>query len=134
MIQGKDHNKNEIVISIKSLYRSFEGNEVLKGVDLDLHKGENLIVLGRSGSGKSVLIKIIAGLMKPDKGIVKVLGKDVHKLNKKELIELRLKIGFLFQHSALYDSMTVRENLEFPMRRNIRDISEDKIDEAVKDV
>ncbi|TMI97227.1 MAG: ATP-binding cassette domain-containing protein [Bacteroidetes bacterium] len=128
-----NHGK-EVVISIKGLYKSFDDNHVLQGIDFDLHKGENVIVLGRSGSGKSVLIKIIAGLMKPDKGIVKVLGKDVHKLNKKELIELRLKIGFLFQHSALYDSMTVRENLEFPMRRNIRDISEDKIDEAVKDV
>ena|SRR5436309_1379944 len=133
-IKETHNHEKEVVISVKGLYKSFDDNNVLQGIDFDLHKGENVIVLGRSGSGKSVLIKIIAGLMKPDKGIVKVLGKDVHKLNKKELIELRLKIGFLFQHSALYDSMTVRENLEFPMRRNIRDISEDKIDEAVKDV
>jgi len=127
-----DHDKH-VVISIKGLHKSFEDNNVLRGIDFELQKGENVIVLGRSGSGKSVLIKIIAGLMKPDKGVVNVLGKDVHKLNKKELIELRLKIGFLFQHSALYDSMTVKENLEFPLRRNVRDLSEDKIDEAVKD-
>jgi len=129
-----DKDNNEIVVSIKDLHKSFEDNHVLNGIDLDLHKGENIIVLGRSGSGKSVLIKIIIGLMKPDKGSVKVLGKDVHQLDKKELIELRLKIGFLFQHNALYDSMTVRENLEFPMIRNVRDISQQKIDETVDDV
>ena len=129
-----NRDKKEVVISIKGLYKSFEDNDVLKGIDFELHKGENVVVLGRSGSGKSVLIKIISGLMKPDKGTVQLLGKDVHKLNKKELIELRLKIGFLFQHSALYDSMTVRENLEFPLKRNKRDLSQEKIDEAVKDV
>ena len=125
---------SRVVISINGLYKSFEDNNVLQGIDFELHKGENVIVLGRSGSGKSVLIKIIAGLMKPDKGTVKVLDKEVHKLNKKELIDLRLKIGFLFQHSALYDSMTVKENLQFPLRRNKRDLTQDKIDEAVKEV
>jgi len=132
--QKANNNKNEVVISIKGLYKSFEDNDVLRGIDFELHKSENVVVLGRSGSGKSVLIKIIAGLMKPDKGVIKVLGKDVHQLSKKELIDLRLKIGFLFQHSALYDSMTVRENLEFPLMRNARDLSQDKIDKAVKDV
>jgi len=91
-------------------------------------------VLGRSGTGKSVLIKIIVGLLKPDSGTVKVFGKEVDKLNKKELTDLRLKIGFLFQHSALYDSMTIRENLEFPLVRNKRHISRKEIDESVKDV
>lgn len=134
MKEPKENIKNEVVISIKGLYKSFEENEVLNGVDLELHKGENLIVLGRSGSGKSVLIKIICGLMKPDKGEVKILGKEVSKLNKKELIDLRLHIGFLFQHSALYDSMTVRENLEFPLRRNKRSIKKQEIEEAVEDV
>ena len=134
MEKEKGNKKNDVVISIRGLYKSFEDNEVLNGIDLDLHKGENLIVLGRSGSGKSVLIKIIAGLMKPDKGVVKVLGNDIHKLTKKELIELRLKIGFLFQHSALYDSMTVRENLEFPLTRHERNISQEKINAAIKDV
>jgi phospholipid/cholesterol/gamma-HCH transport system ATP-binding protein len=134
MSKDQEHNKKEVVISISKLYKSFEDNHVLQGIDFELHRGENVIVLGRSGSGKSVLIRIISGLMKPDKGTVTVLGKNVHTLNKKELIELRLKIGFLFQHSALYDSMTVRENLEFPLIRNKKDLSQDKIDEAVKDV
>jgi len=129
-----NNKKEEVVIAIKGLYKSFEDNDVLRGIDFELHKGENVVVLGRSGSGKSVLIKIIAGLMKPDKGTVTLLGKDVHQLNKKELIQLRLKIGFLFQHSALYDSMTVRENLEFPLMRNVRDISQDEMDKAVKEV
>jgi phospholipid/cholesterol/gamma-HCH transport system ATP-binding protein len=107
---------------------------VLNGIDLDLNRRENVIVLGRSGSGKSVLIKIIIGLMKPDKGVVKVLGEEIHKLKKKELIQLRLKIGFLFQHNALYDSLTVRENLEFPLIRNKKDISQEEIDKRVDEV
>jgi phospholipid/cholesterol/gamma-HCH transport system ATP-binding protein len=135
MNNSKSHNNpKEQVISIKGLYKSFDDNHVLKGIDFELHKGENVVVLGRSGTGKSVLIKIIAGLMKPDAGVVKVFGTDVHKATKKELRKLRLKIGFLFQHSALYDSMTVRENLEFPLRRNIRDISQSEINKAVEEV
>jgi phospholipid/cholesterol/gamma-HCH transport system ATP-binding protein len=124
----------EVVISIKNLSKSFGENHVLHGIDLELHRGENLVVMGRSGTGKSVLIKIIVGLLKPDRGTVKVFGKEVDKLDKKQLTELRLKIGFLFQHSALYDSMTIRENLEFPLVRNQKDISRKEIDEAVKDV
>ena len=129
------HSDNkEVVISITKLYKSFDENHVLRGIDLELCKGENLVVLGRSGTGKSVLIKIIVGLLKPDSGTVKVFDKEVAKLDKKELRELRLKIGFLFQHSALYDSMTIRENLEFPLVRNKRHISRKEIDESVKDV
>jgi len=129
------HNDSrEPVISINRLYKSFDENPVLQGIDLELCRGENLVVLGRSGTGKSVLIKIIAGLLKPDSGTVKVFGKEVDKLDKKELTELRLRIGFLFQHSALYDSMTIRENLEFPLVRNKRNISRKEIDESVKDV
>ena len=124
----------DAVISISKLYKSFGENHVLQGIDLELHRGENLVVLGRSGTGKSVLIKIVVGLLKPDSGIVKVFGKEVDKLDKKELMELRLKIGFLFQHSALYDSMTIRENLEFPLVRNKRNISRKEIDDSVKDV
>jgi phospholipid/cholesterol/gamma-HCH transport system ATP-binding protein len=124
----------DAVISISKLYKSFGENHVLQGIDLELYRGENLVVLGRSGTGKSVLIKIIVGLLKPDSGIVKVFGKEVDKLDKKELMELRLKVGFLFQHSALYDSMTIRENLEFPLVRNKRNISRQEIDESVKDV
>lgn len=126
--------ESEVVISIKNLYKSFGENHVLQGIDLELHRGQNLVVLGRSGSGKSVLIKIIVGLLKPDKGKVKVFGKEVDKLNKKELMELRLKLGFLFQHSALYDSMTIRENLEFPLVRNRKNLSRKEIDQSVKDV
>jgi phospholipid/cholesterol/gamma-HCH transport system ATP-binding protein len=127
-------NKKEVVIEIHNLYKAFEDNQVLRGIDLELCKGQNLVILGRSGSGKSVLIKIIAGLMKPDEGEVKVFGLEVNKLTKEELIELRLRLGFLFQHSALYDSMTVRQNLEFPLKRHNRKISQQKLDEAVDDV
>src|SRR5213079_121090 len=103
--------KKDTIIAIRDLYKSFDDNAVLKGIDLDLHKGENVVVMGRSGSGKSVLIKIIAGLMKPDTGSIKIFGKEIDTLGKKELTSLRLKIGFLFQGDALYDSMTVKENL-----------------------
>src|SRR3989337_2806583 len=106
MKDQQQHNKKEVVISIDKLYKSFDDKHVLNGVDLELHKGENVVVMGRSGSGKSVLIKIIAGLIDPDEGTVKVFGKEVDKIDKKELTELRLKIGFLFQGNALYDSMT----------------------------
>ena len=133
-MHGQAHNQHKAVISIHQLNKSFEDNEVLCGIDFELYKGENVVILGRSGSGKSVLIKIIAGLMKPDKGVVKVFDKDVHSLDKKELIELRLRIGFLFQHSALYDSMTVKENLEFPLTRHYRDISQKEVKEKIEDV
>src|SRR6476660_259683 len=96
---------DKLVISIRGLEKAFGSNKVLRGINLDLHKGENVVVLGRSGSGKSVLIKIIAGLLPPDEGTVKVLEKEVDKLSRKELLKLRLKIGFLFQGNALYDSM-----------------------------
>lgn len=108
----------EKVIAIRELYKSFGDNRVLQGVDLDLYKGENIVVLGRSGTGKSVLIKIIAGLLKPDAGTVNVLGLEVDKLDHAALRELRLKVGFCFQNGALYDSMTVGENLAFPLTRN----------------
>lgn len=121
-------------ISIKGLQKSFDDFDVLKGVDLDLYKGENLVVLGRSGTGKSVLIKIISGLLKPDDGYVNVLGQEVDKISPKELDKLRLKIGFSFQNSALYDSMTVRENLEFPLVRNSRNLTRKEIDNLVETV
>jgi phospholipid/cholesterol/gamma-HCH transport system ATP-binding protein len=127
-------NYNEPVIIMKDLYKSFDQNHVLKGVNLDVYKGENVVVLGRSGTGKSVLIKLIAGLLKPDKGYINVLGQEVDKLNERELMELRLKIGFSFQHSALYDSMTVRENLEFPLMRHKKNLPRHEVNEAVEDV
>lgn len=126
--------EKETVIKIRGLTKSFGDLHVLRGVDLDIYKGENLVVLGRSGTGKSVLIKIIAGLLKPDAGTVNVLGQEVDKLSGKELDQLRLKIGFSFQNSALYDSMTVRENLEFPLVRNVRDLGRSDIDKAVEEV
>jgi len=131
--KATNNNKDEVVISISKLFKSFDDNDVLQGIDFELHKGENAVVLGRSGSGKSVLIKIIAGLLKPDKGVVNVFGKEVDKISKKELIKLRLRIGFLFQNNALYDSMTVNENLEFTLVRNQKDISRDEINKAIKD-
>jgi phospholipid/cholesterol/gamma-HCH transport system ATP-binding protein len=107
-----------VVASIRNLKKSFGDRQVLNGVDLDLHESENLVILGRSGTGKSVLIKCMVALIKPDSGNINILGKDVLALSPKELNTLRLQIGFSFQGSALYDSMTVRENLEFPLRRN----------------
>lgn len=122
------------VIDIRGLYKSFGDLHVLRGVDLKVERGENVVVLGRSGTGKSVLIKIIVGLLRQDKGDVKVLGKEVSTLNEKELRDLRLKIGFSFQNSALYDSMTVRENLEFPLVRNVKNLTRADIDQQVEAV
>jgi len=124
----------EPVIAIKDLYKSFEELDVLKGVDLTVYKGENVVVLGRSGSGKSVLIKIIVGLLKPDSGEVRVLGQEVDTLEEKELNALRLRIGFSFQSSALYDSMNIRQNLEFPLKMNRKNISKKEIALAVEEV
>lgn len=124
----------EPVIAIKDLYKSFEDLDVLKGVDLTVYKGENVVVLGRSGSGKSVLIKIIVGLLKPDSGEVRVLGQEVETLEEKELNALRLRIGFSFQSSALYDSMNIRQNLEFPLKMNRKNISKKEIALAVEEV
>jgi ABC-type transport system involved in resistance to organic solvents, ATPase component len=126
--------KNVVMISIRDLYKSFGDNHVLQGINLDVYKGENVVVLGRSGTGKSVLIKIICGLLKPDSGIVNVLGKEVEKLKHKELQELRLKVGFSFQSSALYDSMTVRENLAFPLVRHSKNMTEQEVTDAIVNV
>ncbi|HVS97190.1 MAG TPA: ATP-binding cassette domain-containing protein, partial [Puia sp.] len=125
---------NNAVIVLRDVHKSFGKLEVLKGVDLDVRKGENVVVLGRSGSGKSVLIKIIAGLLKPDRGCVRVLGEEIDRLKPRELRALRSKIGFSFQSSALYDGMNVRANLEFPLVRNRRDLSRKEIDSAVAKV
>ena len=103
--------KMEPVIEITNLKKRFGKLEVLKDITMNLYKGENLIVLGKSGSGKSVLIKCIVRLLESDKGIISILGSDVSALNRKDLRELRKKVGFLFQSGALYDSMTVKENL-----------------------
>jgi len=127
-------NKKESVISITGLYKSFDDLEVLKGIDFNLFKGENIAVLGKSGTGKSVLIKIIIGLLKPDKGDVIVLGQEVAKLKGKELDDLRLRIGFSFQNSALYDGMNVYQNLAFPLTMNFQNLSKKEVSKAVEEV
>ena len=108
----------KFILEIKDLKKTFGNNHVLNGFNLELFEGENLVIMGKSGSGKSVMIKCLVGLMQPDSGSIKVMGKDITTLNRIDLDELRTDIGFLFQGSALYDSMTVRENLEFPLRRH----------------
>ena len=125
---------NQPVITVKDLYKSFGSNHVLKGVNLEVFKGENVVVLGRSGTGKSVLIKILSGLLKQDSGTAVVLGNEVSKLKLKRLHALRLRLGFSFQNSALYDSMTVRENLEFPLVRNQRQLTRREIIRAIDTV
>ena len=129
-----DINHNDSVIQVRGVSKSFGDNHVLRNVDLDLYRGENLVVLGRSGTGKSVLIKLISGLLRPDQGEINVLGESVNHLDERDLRLLRLKIGFSFQNSALYDSMTVRENLEFPLVRNKRNLTRAEIDREVEDV
>lgn len=122
------------VIHIRDLHKSFGTLNVLNGVDLDVYQGENVVILGRSGTGKSVMIKIISGLLKADSGMVEVLCEDVSTLDAKQWDTLRLRIGFSFQNSALYDSMTVRENLEFPLVRNKKNLTRAEIDSAVEEV
>ncbi|MCB0636349.1 MAG: ATP-binding cassette domain-containing protein [Lewinella sp.] len=117
-IRPRQDRSRSPLIEIRDLYKSFGDNHVLRGVDLELYEGENLVVIGKSGSGKSVLIKCLVGLLYPDRGDIRVLGRDVLSLARKEMDELRSEVGFLFQGSALYDSMTVRENLLFPLRRH----------------
>lgn len=108
----------ETVIKIEKLNKAFGSNHVLRDFSMEVTRGENVVVLGKSGSGKSVLIKCIIGLLTPDSGNIRVLGNDILDFSPEELDELRVKVGFLFQSNALYDSMTVRENLEFPLRRH----------------
>ena len=120
------------VINIKGLYKSFGKNtDILKGVDLTVRKGENLVVLGKSGSGKSVLIKCLVGLVAADKGELKVFDTDITKMNNQQLNAIRLRIGFLFQNSALYDSMTVRENLSFPLKRHSKKLTNKEVEHSV---
>ena len=127
-------NNNEIVIQIEHLKKSFNGNNVLKDINLTVREGENLVILGKSGIGKSVLIKCIVGLIYPDSGSLKVFGKEVAEMNSRELNILRTRVGFIFQGNALYDSMTVRENLEFPLRRNKTITDPQVIEELIIDV
>lgn len=127
------NSSQDAVISIKGLYKSFGELEVLRNVDFTVLKGENVAVLGKSGSGKSVLIKIIAGLLPADKGSINVLGQEVETLNSKQLDALRLRIGFSFQSSALYDSMNIYQNLAFPLTMNFKDLKKAQVNEAVEE-
>lgn len=128
-----DNKNQKPVLEVKNLHKSFGNNHVLKGFNLKLYEGENLVIMGKSGSGKSVMVKCLVGLIQPDSGSITIKDHDIITMGQKELDFLRTEIGFLFQGSALYDSMTVRENLEFPLRRH-----KDKIknfqgtDESVK--
>ena len=127
-----DAEQNDIVVEMERLQKSFGDNEVLKDISLTIHKGETVVVLGKSGSGKSVLIKCMVRLLDADEGKVSILGSDIFSLNRTDLNQLRMKIGFLFQGAALYDSLTVRENLEFPLRQS--DKPQEEIDELVMEV
>jgi phospholipid/cholesterol/gamma-HCH transport system ATP-binding protein len=129
---------NEPIISIKNLCKSFGKNQVLKGINLIVNKGENLVVLGQSGSGKSVTIKCLVGLVEADKGKIEVFGTDITNLKNEDLNKIRVKIGFMFQNSALYDSMSVRQNLSFTLKHHTKDLLdediENKINEALESV
>jgi len=139
-IIDKQDNKEKslVVVEMKHISKSFDNNQVLVDINLVINKGENIVILGKSGTGKSVLIKLIVGLLEPDEGTLALFGQDINELKEKELIEIRKKIGFLFQSSALYDSMTVRENLEFPLRRQLRTLPKEElnvmINEALQNV
>jgi phospholipid/cholesterol/gamma-HCH transport system ATP-binding protein len=122
----------ELLIDIRGLYKSFGENHVLRGFDLKLFDGENVVIIGKSGSGKSILLKCIIGLMLPDAGQLLVMGESVPEMDRNALNRMRLEVGFLFQGSALYDSMTVRENLEFPLRRHPQKIGEEPVEELVR--
>lgn len=122
------------VIAIKGLSKSFGSQKVLDELDLDLYKQENLVVLGKSGSGKSVLIKLIVGLLPVDSGSINVLGNEVTELQREALAEIREKIGFLFQSGALYDSMSVRQNLEFPLRRIRKKMTDKAMNDKIMEV
>lgn len=126
--------EGEPIIEIRHLKKSFGSKEVLKNINLTVKKGENVVVLGKSGQGKSVTIECIVGMLVPDEGSVKVFGQDVPELNDKELKDLRSRIGFLFQSAALYDSMTVKDNLEFPLTRVLKLKDQHEIDQRVQEV
>ena len=123
-----------LIIEIVDLHKAFGKNEVLKGVNLVVNKGENLVVLGKSGSGKSITIKCLVGLIVADKGEIKVFDTDITKLDNTQLNEIRVRIGFLFQNAALYDSMSVRENLGFTLQRHSTDLSPEELEAQIVEV
>ncbi|MBK7378698.1 MAG: ATP-binding cassette domain-containing protein [Ignavibacteriales bacterium] len=124
---------NDVVIEMQHLKKSFGNNHVLRDINLVINKGENLAILGQSGTGKSVLIKCIVGLVEIDGGKLLIFGQNISELKNNDLIEIQKRIGFLFQSGALYDSMTVRENLEFPLRKKISSIPKDELESLIKE-
>ncbi|SDE74682.1 phospholipid/cholesterol/gamma-HCH transport system ATP-binding protein [Mucilaginibacter pineti] len=126
--------KDEVVIHAQGVKKAFGDKKVLKNITFDLKRGENMVVLGKSGQGKSVTIQCVVGLLKPDEGTLDVFGENVAEMNDDELKQLRIKIGFLFQSGALYDSMTVRENLEFPLTRVLKLTDQSEIGKKVEEV
>jgi phospholipid/cholesterol/gamma-HCH transport system ATP-binding protein len=121
------------IVKMVHLKKSFANNHVLRDINLQVNKGENLVILGKSGTGKSVLIKCIVGLEELDEGELVLFGQNISDLNDMELIKIRKKIGYLFQSSALYDSMTARENLEFPLRRQLNKVNKEEMNLLVKE-
>lgn len=126
--------KEEPVVLIRGLCKSFKDHEVLRGIDLHVKKEENLVILGKSGTGKSVLIKCLVGLEWPDAGNISIFGQDIASLSYPEMNALRVRVGFLFQNAALYDSMTVRENLAFPLRQHKKTLSPEKKDALINEL
>jgi phospholipid/cholesterol/gamma-HCH transport system ATP-binding protein len=124
----------DAAISIRQVTKSFGAQRVLDGVSFEVHRGETLAVLGRSGTGKSVLLRIIIGLQSPDSGEALILGKNMSSASAEEISEVRTQMGFLFQHAALYDSLTVEENVAFPLVHHRRDLSVSEKSDRVKDL
>ena len=137
MNNGKNDNNPpvvpEIVLDVQHVYKSFGDNHVLADFNLQLTRGESVVVLGKSGSGKSVLIKCIIGLLQPERGHIRIFGEEVTEMNEPELDQIRARVGFLFQSNALYDSMTVRDNLEFPLRRHWIQLQQEEVNGMVKE-
>ncbi|MET4081970.1 phospholipid/cholesterol/gamma-HCH transport system ATP-binding protein [Pedobacter sp. UYP30] len=133
IVNDKAYTINDSVIVIEGLSKKFGKNIVLQDFSLTVKREENVVVLGKSGAGKSVLIKCIIGLLKPDKGKILVFGEDIANMDEDGLMKARAKIGFLFQANAIYDSMTVKENLEFPLRRHWLNLEEAEVLKMVKE-